>query len=301
MDRIRFGVHIPSTSDISFRTLSSYAERCEAAGFDSVWVADHILESRGQGLYEPLTLLAALSGSTSRIRLGTAVLIASLRNPVILADTIGTLQEICHNRFVLGVGVGWDKNEFQNLGVDYTRRGETTDEELEVVTKLLKKERLTHRGKHFRVTGASIASRPRKIPPVWIGGNSLAAVKRASRYDAWFPTDPTTEEIEKGGRLLVGMSKGGPPLIAAHIYLIVKESSTEAYKSAEFLSEMTGEPLSKVREWAIIGDLNEAERRTNDYVSAGVRYFVFSLPNTDKYLRTINYAARLVERLENLV
>lgn len=294
MNKTRFGLHLPSSIDVPFNEIFSYAKKCEEAGLDSVWVADHITGGSMGGLYEPLSLLAGLAAGTKRVRLGTSILLAALRNPVLLADITGTIQRISGNRLVLGVGVGWDKDEFENLGVDYDRRGAITDEELKMVGKLWKGEKLTYRGKHFRTRAATIAAPAERAPPVWIGGNSTPAIRRATRYDAWFPTDPTVAEIEKGRVLLKEIVGSKIPLIAAHIYLVMEETRRDADRSAKFLSKMTGEPIEKVREWAIVGDPGEVRRRLEEYAKAGTEYFVFSLPRTQDLHRRIKSMANEV-------
>jgi alkanesulfonate monooxygenase SsuD/methylene tetrahydromethanopterin reductase-like flavin-dependent oxidoreductase (luciferase family) len=119
MTKMAFGIHLPSRSAVDFRAILSYARRCEDLGIDSVWVADHILSGDSGGLYEPLTMLSALSGSTEEVHLGTSVLITSLRNPILLADIAGTIQETSGGRLTLGVGAGWDEHEFESLGVQF--------------------------------------------------------------------------------------------------------------------------------------------------------------------------------------
>jgi len=289
-----FGIHLPS-SNVNFRDIVAYATRCEELGFESVWVADHILAGASGGLYEPLTSLAALSGATKKIHLGTSVLIASLRNPVLLADITGTIQEASGGRFMLGVGVGWDRSEFETLGVRFEKRGAITDECLEIMRGLWKGEAFSFEGEHFTVKDARIGTSPKQLPPIWIGGNSHSAIRRAARYDAWFPTDPTLDEIRRGRAELTQQAKPTDVhMVAAHVYLVMEDTAVEAERSATFLSEQTGETISKIMEWAIVGDFNAAKERIVDYVDAGVQYFVFSLPFTKRYEESLEKVTRLI-------
>jgi alkanesulfonate monooxygenase SsuD/methylene tetrahydromethanopterin reductase-like flavin-dependent oxidoreductase (luciferase family) len=116
MSRPVFGIHLPSSSATSFPEIVSYARGCEDLGFGSVWVADHVLSGASGGLYEPLTTLAALSSVTEKIRLGTSVLIAALRNPVLLADITATIQETSGGRLMLGVGGRLGSKRIRKLG-----------------------------------------------------------------------------------------------------------------------------------------------------------------------------------------
>jgi alkanesulfonate monooxygenase SsuD/methylene tetrahydromethanopterin reductase-like flavin-dependent oxidoreductase (luciferase family) len=298
MAKMVFGIHLPSRSAVDFRAILSYAKRCEDLGIESVWVADHILSGDSGGLYEPLTILSALSGGTEEVHLGTSVLIASLRNPILLADIAGTIQEASCGRLTLGIGAGWDEHEFDSLGVRFRQRGAITDESLQIICGLWKGEPFSFEGAHFTVKDVKIGTPPKRPPPIWIGGNSHSAIQRASRYDAWFPTDPTVQEISRGGLELARPIKAGDkPMVAAHIYLIIDDTTREAERSAMFLSERTGEPLDKIREWAILGDAKTAKERISNYVEAGVHYFVFNLPYTKNYEPSLDRVARLVGEL----
>jgi len=292
-----FGIHLPSSSATSFRDIVSYARRCEDLGFDSVWVADHILSGVSGGLYEPLTTLAALSGITEKAHFGTSVLIASLRNPVLLADITATIQEASGGRLILGIGAGWDQHEFESLGVPFEERGAVTNECLEIIRGLWKGEPFSFEGTHLTVKNVKIGTAPKQPPPIWIGGNSHSAIRRAARYDAWFPTDPTVEEISRG-RLELGrqIKTGEKPVMAAHIYLVIEDTTTEAERSAMFLSEQTGDTLSKIKEWAIIGDAETAKERISNYIDAGVHYFAFSVPYTKSYEASLDKVSRLVDQ-----
>jgi probable F420-dependent oxidoreductase len=295
MAKPMFGIHLPSRSTADFGEVASYAKRCEDLGFDSVWVADHVISGESGGIYEPLTALAALSGRTEKVCLGTSVLIASLRNPVLLADITGTIQETSNGRLILGVGAGWDRREFESLGVSFEVRGTLTDECLEIIRGLWKGESFSFKGEHFTVKNVRIGAPPKRSPPIWIGGNSHSAIRRASKYDAWFPTDPTVEEISRGRPELSRLIKTGDrPIVVAHIYLIMEDSTTGAERSAVFLSEQTGDTLNKIKEWAIIGDAETAKEKISSYVDAGVHYFVFSVPYTKSYETSLDRVARLV-------
>ena len=247
MTKLAFGIHLPSSSEMKFHDITSYARRCEELGFDSVWVADHILWGPSGGLYEPLTTLAALSGSTERIRLGTSVLIVSMRNPIVLADITGTIQKATGGRLILGVGVGWDQREFECLEIDFEQRGAVTDECLEILCGLWSGRPFSYDGTHFTVKDIVIGAPPEQPPPIWIGGNSSRAIRRAARYDAWFPTDPTLEEIKQGSVALTRQIKtDNKPMMGAHIYLVTEDAEPE--RSAAFLTERNAEPPTQVRD-----------------------------------------------------
>ncbi|MFD3931780.1 TIGR03619 family F420-dependent LLM class oxidoreductase [Streptomyces sp. NPDC058614] len=158
--------------------LRSWAHTVEGLGFDLLMVSDHVAitpdvaERYPAPFYEPFTTLSWLAGLTTRIRLGTTVLIAPYRHPLLTARMAANLDELSGGRLVLGMGVGWARQEFAALGIPFERRGRLTDDHL--------------RG--IRAAWADTASYGNRRIPVWVGGNSDAGLRRAVRLgDAWHP------------------------------------------------------------------------------------------------------------------
>lgn len=162
----------------------SMAEAAEAAGLDSVWVGDSLV---AKPRLEPLTALAAVAGRTSRVRLGTAVMLAGLRHPVLLAQTLGTLDLMSGGRAVLGVGVGGAFNEDQRgewaaAGVDPSLRARRLEELVDIVKRLGKGETVSYQGRHFSLDSVSMEPRPVQDGGVPI----LIACHRRAGRDAQF-------------------------------------------------------------------------------------------------------------------
>ena len=158
--------------------LRDWARTVEGLGYDLLMVSDHVVvtpdvaEQYPAPFYEPFTTLAWLAGITERVRLGTTVLIVPYRHPLLLARMAANLNDLSGGRLVLGVGVGWARQEFAALGVEFTRRGRLTDEHLDAL----------------RAAWADEADYRAGAIPIWIGGNSDAALRRAvGRGDAWHP------------------------------------------------------------------------------------------------------------------
>ncbi|KJY23830.1 TIGR03619 family F420-dependent LLM class oxidoreductase [Streptomyces katrae] len=158
--------------------LRAWAHTVEGLGFDLLMVSDHVAvtpdvaERYPAPFYEPFTTLSWLAGITTRVRLGTTVLIAPYRHPLLTARMAANLDDLSGGRLVLGVGVGWARQEFAALGVPFERRGRITDEHLREV----------------RAAWADTASYGHRRIPVWVGGNSGAGMRRAVRFgDAWHP------------------------------------------------------------------------------------------------------------------
>src|SRR5580658_5143932 len=154
---MRFGLVLPSFSfaDLDYEKagrLRQFCRRAEALGYETLWVAEHLLTARG--LYgtawlSPLETLAFAAGCTERIKLATGILIPPIRNPVFLAKEIASLHMLSGGRFELGVGVGWDAQEFAVAGVPLKQRGGRTDEILDIFGKLWTGEPVTHRGRYY--------------------------------------------------------------------------------------------------------------------------------------------------------
>jgi probable F420-dependent oxidoreductase len=161
-------------------------ERAEAAGFDSVWLGEH---HNSPLLYPaPLVSLAAIASRTHRLRLGTAVLLLPLYQPLRVAEEAAMVDVISGGRLILGVGVGYAPEEFAAFGIPLEERGSRMDEAIPLLRRLWSEETITHHGRHYHVTNATVAPRPvqRAGPPIWFAGWAPAAIRRAGRLgDAW--------------------------------------------------------------------------------------------------------------------
>ncbi len=168
--------------------LVACAAAAEEAGLDDVWVADHVAippdaaEGSGGRYLDPLATLAWLAGRTTRIGLGTGVLVVPYRPPLPTAKWVATVQELSGGRLRLGVGVGWMKPEFRALGVPRERRGALTDETLAFLGRCFAGDEVEAHGQRFLF-------RPRPArPPILVGGAAPQALERAARWgDGWLP------------------------------------------------------------------------------------------------------------------
>jgi len=185
------------------------AQRAEDLGYDHVWVSDHIiLPKKVDSFYpyaadgvatfrpdepylEPLAALNFIAGCTKRIRLGTHVLIIPYRNPVLTAKILSSLDVLSGGRVILGAGVGWMEEEFQAMGLDtYKERGAVTDEYLQLYKELWTSENPSFDGKYYQISGSGFEPKPaqKPHPPIWIGGHTGPAIRRAAKYgDGWMP------------------------------------------------------------------------------------------------------------------
>jgi len=177
---MRFGLMLPSFSfaGLDYPTaarLRQFCTRAEAMGFESLWVAEHLLTARG--LYgtawlSPLETLAFAAGCTERIKIATGILIPPIRNPVFLAKEIASLQMLSGGRFELGIGVGWDAHEFAVAGVPLRERGGRTDEILDILARLWTGEEVTHHGRYYDFERVTIDPPLPTLPRLWVAGGS---------------------------------------------------------------------------------------------------------------------------------
>jgi probable F420-dependent oxidoreductase len=205
---MQFGIWIPNcrhlaTPDIIRRT----AGRAEQLGYDSVWVSDHVVvpnayvERFGAGIYDPLITLALVAGATSRVRLGTTVLIVPYRNPVVTAKMVSTLDALSGGRVVLGVGAGWIAEESAMLGVPFEERGAMTDEYLAAMRELWTNPAPSFAGKYTQFSELHFEPKPlqKPHPPIWVGGHARASLRRAAEIGAaWHPINRSMEELRAG-------------------------------------------------------------------------------------------------------
>lgn len=190
---MRFGIVHPNLGQYGDpRTVSRLARTAEQAGWDGLFVWDHLGFVWDGPAGDPWILLAAAAAATERIRLGTAVTPLPRRRPQIVAMTVTTLDRQTNGRIVLGVGLGGvrDANrEFTAFGDAGSARvrSEMLDEALEVVTALWSGERVDFRGRHYVAEGVTFKPVPVQRPrvPIWVGGESAPAIRRAARWDGW--------------------------------------------------------------------------------------------------------------------
>ncbi|MBN9109400.1 MAG: TIGR03619 family F420-dependent LLM class oxidoreductase [Pseudonocardia sp.] len=163
-------------------------------------------------LPDPLIVAAALTAATSRVRLMTAVLIAPLRHPVMLAKEVATVSALGAGRFDLGVGVGWLREEFEALGrKDFSRRGAVLDEMLDLLPHLWTGHPVAHAGQHFSFDAIAVNPTPAAPVPLFVGGTSDAALRRCAKHaDGWVGVNHTAEELAAIlGRLREEREKAG--------------------------------------------------------------------------------------------
>ncbi|HXG15834.1 MAG TPA: LLM class flavin-dependent oxidoreductase [Calidithermus sp.] len=199
MARLKFGF-IPIEGGHFYREALEEVARAEELGFDSVWMEEHHAVT-DHYWPSPLTVLAGFATRTSRLRLGTDILVAAFYHPVRLAEDVAMLDVMSGGRFTLGIAIGYKPDEFALYGVDLDKRGARFEEQLAIARALWTEDRVSFRGRYYTVEGR-LEPRPvsRPHPPVWIGGWGELTLRRAATLaDNWIP-GPTADLA----RLLAG-------------------------------------------------------------------------------------------------
>ena len=197
---MRFILHYPEANGSAIDLLDAgalpdIAKAAEAAGFNGISLTEHPapsspwLESGGHQSLDPFVALAAAAAATSTLHVITNISVVPYRNPLVLAKSAATLSRVSDGRFILGAGAGYLKSEFFALGVDFNERNDLFEEALQVMQLHWSGQPFSFEGRHFSARNIHALPAPRggKVP-IWMGGNSDAALRRAARYaDGWMP------------------------------------------------------------------------------------------------------------------
>jgi len=199
---VRLGLHLPQFRvPTTGPAIAAVARAAEDAGIDDVWVSDHIALAPGSSrppadFHDALTVLTWAAAATDRVGLGTSVLVAPYRNPVVLAKSLASLDRLSGGRVIAGLASGWLRPEFAALNVPYGQRGRLTNEAIDICRALWSgATEYEIDGRVVRDTGIAPLPAHPGGPPIWVGGNSDAGIRRAARAgDGWHTTisDPAT-------------------------------------------------------------------------------------------------------------
>lgn len=196
---MKLGIHLPQFGRAaSPEAIATVARRAEDLGFADVWVSDHIVRPVAQSypsayLYEPLLTLGWAAAATTRVGLGTSVMVVPQYHPLQLANALATLDQLSGGRVILGAGVGWSAAEFDALDQDFTTRGARLDEAIEIMRAVWESDPIAHAGEHYRFDELKVQPKPAHRIPIWIGGGSEATFRRAIAHGDGFhaiSTDP---------------------------------------------------------------------------------------------------------------
>jgi probable F420-dependent oxidoreductase len=195
-----------------------FSRRMEELGYESLWASDHVvipytIESRypysetgafplppDASFLEPLTTLSLVAAVTTRVNLGTTILVLPHRHPVLAAKMLATLDHLADGRVILGAGVGWMREEIELLGAPFDARGAWSDEAIRVMRECWREGRTRHHGRFFSFDDVGVYPKPpRGHIPIWIGGHTPRALRRVAELgDGWHAAFPSVDGLERG-------------------------------------------------------------------------------------------------------
>lgn len=283
MADIKFGVTYSERLD--FTDLPAYARRVEELGFDSIWVTENI--SSGAPALECFTALSFMAANTGKLMLGPSVTLLPLRNPVLVAQTVASLDILSGGRVVFGVGVGNDTPEFLAYGGNARERASRSDEALEIIKRLWTQNSVTFHGKHFHLDDYQLLPKPaqKPHPRIHVGGGAASVVRRAGRFaDSLIPVSKTPAEARamfesaeqtarESGRDASAMTR------VMHIFMCFADSPEEAADIASGVYTRRANSKTEIPPDSphLLGSPHRIADTLQSYIDIGVTEFVMNL------------------------
>ncbi len=300
-DGLTFGVLPGGSTPEEFLASVQVAEEL---GYDSVWVGDHVLWPAFWP--EPVVLLSAAAAVTSRIGLGTGVMLAGLRGAAPLAKQTATLQWMSNGRFRLGVGTGGEyAKEFEASGVQLADRGRRLDDTLEAVRALWTGAPVSLHNTAIDVDDATLDLVPSPPIPIWVGGRSRPAQRRAARFgDAWMPFVTTPEHFAQGLANVRAEAEAlgrDPASIrpALQLWCMFDDDLAVALPTiAERIEATYRVPFERFERYTVYGDTEMWLARLREYVDAGVRHFNLVIAGGDRVAQLARIALEVMPSLQ---
>jgi probable F420-dependent oxidoreductase len=236
---MEIGCHLPNQGPLATRqAVETFAREAEQRQVASLWVSDHVIFPRtATGSYpggrfphppdkaylEPVITLTAAAMCTTRARLGASVFVLGHRHPIVMAKMLTTIDALSEGRLIVGVGVGWWKEELELLGAPFHARGRQADEMLGLFKALWTQDNPRFDGEFYKVHDIGFAPKPvqKPQPPIWVGGDSPGAFKRVVTYgDGWHATSKTPPQFAEAlGRLKTAAAKANRAFETLHLSL----------------------------------------------------------------------------------
>ncbi len=246
--------------------------------FDSAWFVDH-LQFGDRDLLEGFTALAYVAALHPRLRFGHTVLCQSFRNPALLAKMGATLQFLSNGRFILGLGAGWNKDEYRACGYEFPpdrMRVEQLDETLQIIKAMWEREETTFEGMHYRVKGASCEPRPNPVPPIMIGAFGPKMLRLTARYADWW--NVSSVGPNRYGRLVEELERactevGRDPTTVRRTWV---GGCACAYteEQAEMFARDLFSPQNDEDDFGFVGTPEQVIEQMRAFVEVGVDYFM---------------------------
>jgi len=268
------------------RELVEYGVRMEELGFDSLWVWDHILLGVDPHfpIIDALSLLTAVGARTKKIKLGTGILVLPLRNPVLLAKQLSSMDLLTDGRLLLGMASGWYKREFDSVGVPFEKRGKIMDESLSIMNRLWTEPMVAWDSPPYNMKAGVMYPKPNRRVPILIGGYVDRVLKRAAvAADGWLTYFYTPESFTKSWKKVCDFAteagKDPATLMNANQLPIMVGNSRAAVEAPmnEWLSKEWDYASwsESTKQSAIMGTVDECVAQLKAHLSVGVQKIIF--------------------------
>jgi len=298
--QVDFGVALPTFcggawtgEPLNIEKLTQFTRSAEKLGYTSLWHLDRLTAARPSytsTMFEPLVTLASLVSASGRMKLGTSVLVAPFRNPAILAKQVSTIDVISGGRFQLGVGTGWDPDEFELTGINKKERGARFEETIQILKLLWTEEYASYEGRYWKFRKMQLEPKPIQSPhpPILMGAGASSysdseklqrVLSRVAKLgDGWFAVSGSSPEAIRYSikqlKLLLREEKRDPtsfPFIHhKYAYLMKDDDDILARRK---IAEVFGRPYGELEQVHLFCGATEMERRIKGFVEAGLSQF----------------------------
>lgn len=270
------------------KALVEYGVQMEQLGFDSIWVWDHVLLGVEPNfpIIESLTLLTAIAARTKKIKLGTGILVLPLRNPVILAKQLGSMDLLSGGRLLMGMASGWYRREFDAVGVPFEKRGKIMDENLDILTRFWTEDMVKGEFTYHKIPAGVMFPKPaqKPRPPILIGGYVDVVLKRAAvSGDGWLTYFYRPDSFAKSWAKIRQFAKEGgknPDSLLNASQLPIRVGKSRAAVESEMM-EWLGKEWDyaswseSTKDSAIIGTVDECVAQLKEHLAVGVQKLIF--------------------------
>lgn len=301
--KLSFGILLPTRGVILARTavpdlnpVFNLAHAVEKAGYDSVWIGDSVT---AKSRLEVISTLGALAVKTGRVRIGTAVLLAAMRNPVLLAQALASVDVLCGGRLVAGVGVSRNdrmfEEEYTACGVPFHQKAGRLSQVLRIMKRLWAEDHVTHPNKYYTIENLSLLPKPVQRPgiPLWVSSNDVdTGLKRAALYgDAWITNIPSLQVFRESQKKLEDFASDAgrnPDDIHRCLYLTIHmdpDADKARREGGAFLEAYYHKTYEEVAAQLVVkaGGTNEVVDFIHEYAEAGIQTFIVRFAARDPF------------------
>jgi probable F420-dependent oxidoreductase len=279
--KVRIGISLAdgALDAASPDSVLEFIDMCERWDIDSVWVSDRIVAPRAT--LDPVVFMAYMASRLRNMKFGTSALVLPTRHPVVLAKQLATLDFLCRGRLLLAVGLGGDDSQdFAAAGVRKEERGKRGDEAIALMKKLWSEENVNFAGQFYSARELTLLPRPyqRGGPPVWVGGRSKAALRRAGRLaDGWLVSSATPMEVAAGIEAIrIHAAEAGRQVPEDHYGVLIPYAFA---KSEDEALDRVGATIRRrfdvsLQEYAALGSPEQVRNKLRQYIDVGATKFV---------------------------